>query len=381
MRLYPSWSLYKPDPVYVAQIQNLLDSAKAHVGAVSLSVNLDGAEVRVDDVIVGLSPFEGALFVEPGKHAIEAQRYGHRTARQTIDAAPGSSHTIALVLVPIESPPNACAANAPPTLTFLTDTRALDESSDRADLLAKQGDEHFDQGRVEEAEALYRQSWALKQSYHVAGNLGSAEMVLGKPQAAAEHLLLALKHVPSFVHPESRTRAHEMLAAARAQIGSLVIDVDAVGSEVFVDGRSVGTSPLADEVFVDPGVHVVQASHTGCAPASVAVHVDKGTTWKVRLPLAPESKSAPPRATVLLLTIEPSIVPWIAVVAMGLFAGLGGVIGLRRVESVVVDTNGVPWARLRQPHKRRLAKQHRRLARAERRLRDLARARAERRTS
>src|SRR5690606_18034491 len=39
------------------------------------------------------------------------------------------------------------------------------------------------------------------------------------------------------------------------------IRVDRAGARVLVDGEEVGISPLPDEIFVDPGPHVVEAEH------------------------------------------------------------------------------------------------------------------------
>src|SRR5690242_465502 len=74
---------------------------------------------------------------------------------------------------------------------------ADDAASKRADELTHQGNEFAVKLRWKEAEPLFRQAWALKHSYDIGGNLGLAELALGKHRDAAEHLSYALKTFPA----------------------------------------------------------------------------------------------------------------------------------------------------------------------------------------
>lgn len=77
----------------------------------------DGAQVRVDGKVIGTSPLPPEVYVDPGKHTVEA-RMGARRARATGTYEAGS--TRALKLVPKEPPPavpaptGSAAAPAPP---------------------------------------------------------------------------------------------------------------------------------------------------------------------------------------------------------------------------------------------------------------------------
>ena len=53
--------------------QEMLDRARAKVGALSITVNQAGAEVLVDGVVVGKAPLGEVLFVEPGPVFVEAR--------------------------------------------------------------------------------------------------------------------------------------------------------------------------------------------------------------------------------------------------------------------------------------------------------------------
>src|SRR4051812_2896716 len=72
-----------------------------------------------------------------------------------------------------------------------------DAAGARADDLAHKGNDLALKLRWKEAEPLFQQAWALKHSYDIGGNLGLAELALGKYRDAAEHLSYALKTFPA----------------------------------------------------------------------------------------------------------------------------------------------------------------------------------------
>ncbi|WP_437545308.1 hypothetical protein WME97_39060 [Sorangium sp. So ce367] len=83
-------------------LQKRLAVARSQVGALRISVNVDNAEVLVDGKVVGHSPLDTQVFVDPGKRRIEARRAGARTSTSLL-VARGSDQSIALSL---DSGPN-----------------------------------------------------------------------------------------------------------------------------------------------------------------------------------------------------------------------------------------------------------------------------------
>ncbi|MCC6556134.1 MAG: hypothetical protein IT372_24505 [Polyangiaceae bacterium] len=78
-------------------LQGRLAEARKQVGALQISVNLQGADVFVDGKPVGKSPLETEVFVDPGERVIEA-RHGGETAKQTVLVAKGSSQPVPLTI-------------------------------------------------------------------------------------------------------------------------------------------------------------------------------------------------------------------------------------------------------------------------------------------
>jgi tetratricopeptide (TPR) repeat protein len=172
-------------------------------------------------------------------------------------------------------PPKQPAPQAPP------------KAVDSADKLFDEAAAAFTAGRYAEAETKLEQVWTLKQTYDVAGNLGVVQAKRGKYPQAAEHLAWALQHFPLTEPAKARRGFEGELEKARAQSGTLRIQVSIDGAEVSVNGRKVGVTPIAGEVFVEPGPVSVTAQRDGYALAQQSVTVAKGEARDVSVVLAP----------------------------------------------------------------------------------------------
>ena len=71
-----------------AAAQRLYDTARTKVGTLTVTADAVGAEVAVDGNVVGKAPLEDPLFVEPGRHQVEA-RSGTKVASAQIDVPAG----------------------------------------------------------------------------------------------------------------------------------------------------------------------------------------------------------------------------------------------------------------------------------------------------
>lgn len=71
-------------------------------------------------------------------------------------------------------------------------------------------------------------------------------------------LRYALAQFPAKGKPETREALEARFEKAKKLACAVRVKVEA-GAEVLVDGRSVGTAPLADEVFVEAGSHAFEA--------------------------------------------------------------------------------------------------------------------------
>jgi len=93
LRGYP-----KDQPVELRErARGMLEEAKRHIAALTIDVGEAGVDILVDGKLVGQSPLEGPVFVEPGSRLIEARR-GTESGWKTIDARAGQAADVVLVL-------------------------------------------------------------------------------------------------------------------------------------------------------------------------------------------------------------------------------------------------------------------------------------------
>jgi tetratricopeptide (TPR) repeat protein len=163
-----------------------------------------------------------------------------------------------------------------------------------AEALMDQGVLHYDRQDWEAARRSFLKAWELDKHPAIASNLAEVEMKLGLYVEAAEHLKFVLGALPQTVS-EERTIAEQQLAECRARIVSVRINVSVAGAEIRLDGRPLGTSPLAGEVLVNPGVHTVEARLSGFRPALTHIAGRPGAIAHVDLQLALEVRNFSPR--------------------------------------------------------------------------------------
>ncbi len=81
------------------RVRRILEEMRALVTPVTLSVNVEGATVVVDEREVGESPLAGPVLLLSGAHVIEVRRDGYRTARRQVLVVAGEERTERFVLL------------------------------------------------------------------------------------------------------------------------------------------------------------------------------------------------------------------------------------------------------------------------------------------
>jgi len=181
--------------------------------------------------------------------------------------------------------PRPARADAPKVLTAQKDYRAA------YDEIAK--------GHWSEARRLLLGLWADSKSYDVAASLGQVDFKLGHFGSSACFMAYALSNVAPSEKPAFVERLQAGLRELRPHVAALHVIVNEAGAEVALDGESLGTSPLASEVFVDPGKRVLTAQkHDRSAKAEI--NAEAGSSVDVRLELnqatSPALAPQPPAA-------------------------------------------------------------------------------------
>lgn len=126
-------------------------------------------------------------------------------------------------------------------------------------------------------------------------NLGQAELGIGKYRDAAEHLSIGILLI-SPADVSVKERASKNLDRAKKKVSTLTI-VAPDGTEVTVNGKIIGTAPIATDVFVDPASTKVMGKHPTKGTGEMQFDVKAGEERKVELTLKTEPSSvtgAPP---------------------------------------------------------------------------------------
>ena len=82
------------------EVMKIIGEIKNYVARIDIKTNVAGADLFVDDVLVGKSPLAEPLLVNPGRRRIEARKKGLLPATEFAALATGDARTISLVLQP-----------------------------------------------------------------------------------------------------------------------------------------------------------------------------------------------------------------------------------------------------------------------------------------
>jgi hypothetical protein len=201
----------------------------------------------------------------------------------------------------------------------------------RASAAFKAADKKVEQRKFAEAETLLLEAWGLNPTYDLANNLGAVECQLNKLTKCAEFLTYALRTWP-ISDPKSRQGTEAILNQALKSVGQIRITTNVAGAQIELDGKVVGTTPMVDPLFVEPGSHTVKASLDKYLSDSKSVELKKGASSAVDLKLN-DVPVAQPTGTAVA-TSAPTVPPIVTqpqsklpivlgVVGAGVFAGLG----------------------------------------------------------
>ncbi len=96
------------------QLEKALEKAKREVTTVDVEISPNGAQVLVDDAVVGIAPLADPIFLNPGEHTIEAKLGGWEPAQATLVAERGARRELSLVLSRSTQPATPVASTSAP---------------------------------------------------------------------------------------------------------------------------------------------------------------------------------------------------------------------------------------------------------------------------
>ncbi len=143
-----------------------------------------------------------------------------------------------------------------------------------------QGVERFDANDYEGALAAFRDAYRLQPHPTVLVNIANCYLYLDRPVEAASFFRRYLVETASSIPDQQRREIEEALA--RAEASQSAIEIIAIpGTEIFIDGGRIGTSPLSDPISINPGPHIIEFSSPSQGVDRQRVHTEAGETLRV----------------------------------------------------------------------------------------------------
>jgi hypothetical protein len=163
----------------------------------------------------------------------------------------------------------------------------------QAQALVVAGVHLMDTGDNRGAIGKFDEAFKLFPSPKILFNMGRAHYALHEEVDALTDFERFLDESP-YAPKESRAEAERVIAELRPRLSYLDLDVEDTGSHISIDGREVGTAPLARPVVVAPGAHEVRVEKAGLLPAIRNVSPVPGQKLRLALKLVAATETAPP---------------------------------------------------------------------------------------
>jgi tetratricopeptide (TPR) repeat protein len=207
-----------------------------------------------------------------------------------------------VVLAAFSFAPSAAHADAPV------------EAPESAEASFRMGVVAYQQQQFADALRAFRQAYAKAPDWRLLYNVGQCEAELGQTLDAYHTFSRYLREGGAQVPEERAKSLSAELPALRAKLASVVVVATPAGSELLIDGLSVGTLPMLEEAVLAPGRHAIEVRHKGYQPGLQTTDLVVGERRTVDVSLAFSSAPQAPQPVVLPVA-KP--VPWALWVATG----------------------------------------------------------------
>lgn len=157
------------------------------------------------------------------------------------------------------------------------------------------GQDYYSQGRYEKAIEEFEEAYRLDPRPLLLYNIAQAHEKMGHLVKAVDHLKRYLEADPD---TDERTTLLNKVANLEARIAKTGIKVTSNEAEaiIYVDGKEVGTTPVAGVIPLEVGAHKVQVSKKGFEDFKMNLAVSSGQTTPVEVTLEPGASGPAPVA-------------------------------------------------------------------------------------
>lgn len=188
-----------------------------------------------------------------------------------------------------------------PSLTMLT-TRAAFAQPKRKPLreqLNPEAQKHWDtalalyqRSQWDGARTSFNAAYDASKNPRVLFNVAVCEKNLGRYARAIEIFKKELDEGKGQLAPDEEAEIKTQISGLEQFVASLTIEVSEPGADIFVDETKVGVSPLPGPVSVQLGERRIRASKAGFGDARETIELKGGSTGRVALKMAPNTKTS-----------------------------------------------------------------------------------------
>jgi hypothetical protein len=146
-------------------------------------------------------------------------------------------------------------------------------------------------GELADAVTAFEDAYRTSPHFQVLYNLGQAYAAIGRSPEAVKTLERYLSEGDTRIPPHRREAVADLVRQQRARLGRIEIELSPSGSELIVDGTSLGSGPF-EPLELTSGKHVVAARSERHRPDAETIDVRPGTTERVTLKLVPDAPPA-----------------------------------------------------------------------------------------
>lgn len=203
----------------------------------------------------------------------------------------------------------------------------------KGDYLTKKGKTADAQSQYERALIAYQKALAASGNSQVYYAIAAAEEKLGKTKDAVLHYRKVTLEVTG--NAKLVDLANQRLGELAMAVGLFTATSDPPNADLSLDGQSIGKTPMADPIVLDPGNYTLVISADGYQPLEVKLAIEAGSESERTFKLDPvpvvfeKPKVAPKKVIPPKPPSRPSSVPlWISGTTTLGFTVVGTVTGL-----------------------------------------------------
>jgi hypothetical protein len=192
-------------------------------------------------------------------------------------------------------PPPTPPADPPPQddqpAPVVKDPKIAKKWQQAGDVLMKKGDYLTGKGKpeakqqYENAVTAYQKAIELGDDVSVNYQLALAEDKAGMAPEAMKHLKIVL--AAQGIKPAILKSAQAKLDEVSMKVGVVMLAVTPEGTQIMVEGKTVGEAPMTEPLVLAPGIHKVSFTAVGFQPKDVDLKVEAGSESERKIALEP----------------------------------------------------------------------------------------------